>query len=298
MIMILLVGCFAFQRAATSFISSTDVLTSPLTALSLDQSSSLCPLSAGEFRSIQPPSARKTITQFHNSASDIANLFWYNHQGVPFFKAAIPANGYWATSTWEGHAFRVWNKDFTIVLLDFKVGRKAFGSDVDRSAIADLSLNSTYHDVQADLPHLNWEEAREVGFVNRMNMNIDLYFVDGEGKESRVVSKLAPGNVAYEITYHMHRFRARVHGEVNGNILKELQIGDIEIPDCELPKQNKNNKIVEPQTEPVKESREEYSRDDFLLTYGKMKKDQHSMDVLSWTLSMVNSSTSCYSLSL
>jgi len=137
-----------------------------------------------------------------------------------------------------------------------------------------------------------------VGFVNRMNKDIDLYFVDYKGKESRIVSKLVPGDVAYEITYHMHRFRARVHGDVNGNVLKELQIGDVEIPDCELPKQNKNNKIVEPQPEPVKESRKEYSRDDFPFTYGNMKKDQHAMDVLSWTLIMVNSTTSCYSLSL
>jgi len=151
--MILLVGCFAFQRAETSFISSTDAPTSPLTALSLDQSSSLCPQSAGELRSLQIPSARKTITQFHNSASDLANVFWYNHHGVPSFKAAIPANGYWATTTWEGHAFRVWNKDLTVVLLDFKVGRKAFGSDATRSAKIDL--NSTYHDVRVDLPHLD-----------------------------------------------------------------------------------------------------------------------------------------------
>jgi len=296
--MILLVGCFAFQRAETSLISSTDARTSPLTALSLDQSSSLCPQSAEELRSLQIPSARKTITQFHNSASDLANVFWYNHHGVPSFKAAIPANGYWATTTWEGHAFRVWNKDLTVVLLDFKVGRKAFGSDATRSAKIDLDLNSTYHDVRVDLPHLDWDEAREVGFVNRMNIDLDLYFVDWEGEEILIVSKLVPGDVVYEITYHMHRFRARVHGEVNGNIVKELQIGDIEIPDCELPKQNKNNRIVQVQREPVAESGKESSKDDSLLTNGNVKKDLYSMDVLSWTLSMVNSSTSCYSLSL
>jgi len=276
--------------------SSTDAPTSPLTALSLDQSSSLCPISAGELRSLQIPGARKTVTQFHNTASDMVNMFWYDHNGVPFFKAVIPANEYWATSTWEGHAFRVWNKDLTIVLLDFKVGRKAFGSDAARSTSIDL--NSTYHDVQVDLTDIDWEEAREVGFVNRMNIDLDLYFVNLEGEESLIFSKLAPGDVVYEITYHMHRFRARVHGEENGNIVKEVQIGDIEIPDCELPKQNKNNRIVEAQKEPVKESGKESSRDDSLLTHGTVKKDLHAMDVLSWTLSMVNSSTSCYSLSL
>lgn len=136
-----------------------------------------------------------------------------------------------------------------------------------------------------------------MGFVNRMNIDLDLYFVNGKGEEKLIVSKLVHGAVFYEITYHMHRFRARVHGEVTGKIVKDLVIGDIEIPDC-APQRNNNNKMGEPEREPVKEMRRETYKDDGVLNERTVRKDQYAMDVLSWTLTMIKNSSSCYSLSL
>jgi len=156
-IAILLSGCLAFNSMTMDHMTRIlpdNALTS-FKAQSLVESSSLCPPKAGELKSLQVSSARKTITQFHNSEGDIANVFWYDHLGNPSFKAAVPANGYFATHTWEGHVFRVWNKDFTTVLLDFKVGRKSFGHAVEQNMSTSWSSSSTYSDTQADLPHLN-----------------------------------------------------------------------------------------------------------------------------------------------
>jgi len=268
--------------------SSPDSALTSFTAQSLDESSSLCPLKSGELKSLQVPSARKTITQFHNSAGDIANIIWYDHLGNPSFKAAIPANGYYTTLTWEGHAFRVWNKDFTTALLDFKVGRKALGYDVDRNMSKTLTSPSTYGDVEAELPHLDWEKAREVGFVNRMKVDLDLYFVDEKGEE-RLLQTLVPGAVYYEITYHMHKFRARVHGDEWRTIVKELVIGDIEIPPCELTKRRNNIEFKEPERTNLVERRNETYGDDEMLT--KVILEGHEKDVVILALTMTNNSS-------
>jgi len=287
---ILLLGCLAFHSTTTHMTrSSPDNALTPFTAQSLDESSSLCPEKSGEIRSLDVPSAKKTITQFHNSAGDVANIMWYDHLGNPSFKAAVPANGYYATLTWEGHAFRVWNKDFTTVLLDFKVGRKFFGFDVDRNVSKDWTSPSVDGDVEADLPNLDWDKAREVGFVNRMKVDLDLYFVD-EKEEERLLLTLVPGEVYYEITYHMHKFRARVHGDKSRTIVKELVIGDIEIPPCELIKRRKNTELKEPERANVKEMRNETYGEDEMLTKSIFKEEGQKKDVVILAVTMTNSS--------
>jgi len=99
------------------------------------------------------------------------------------------------------------------------------------------NLHYQRNDVQFDLPHLDWNNAREVGFVNRMDRDVDLYYVNyKEQSEVLIAAKLSPGAVHYEITYHMHIFRARFHGDESSTIIDEFQIRDVEIYDCELPK--------------------------------------------------------------
>jgi len=284
---ILLVACLAFHSHTTQ--SLPDNAFTSHEAESLDESSSLCPLNTGELKSLQVSSAKKTIIQFHNSAGDIANIIWYDHLGNPSFKAAVPTNGYYTTLTWEGHAFRVWNKDFTTVLLDFKVGRKSFGYDVDRNVSKDWTSSSVDGDVEADLPNLDWDKAREVGFVNRMKVDLDLYFVD-EKEEERLLLTLVPGEVYYEITYHMHKFRARVHGDKSRTIVKELVIGDIEIPPCELIKRRKNTELKEPERANVKEMRNETYGEDEMLTKSIFKEEGQKKDVVILAVTMTNSS--------
>jgi len=291
-IAILLVGCLAFDSMTKPHMtrSFTDSALTSFTDKSLDESSSLCPLKTGELKSLQVPNPTKTITQFHNSADDIANVFWYDHLGNPSFKAAVPTNGYYTTLTWEGHAFRVWNKDFTTVLLDFKVGRKPFGYAVERNMSTNWSSPSVSSDIQAELPHLNWEKAREVGFVNRMNVDLDLYFVN-EKEEERLLVTLVPGAVYYEITYHMHKFRARVHDDESRTIVKELVIGDIEIPHCEPTKRRNIIELKKSERRNVKEMRNETSSEEEIMTKEILKEEGQKMRIVGLALSMVNSSS-------
>jgi len=289
---ILLVACLAFHSHTTQ--SLPDNAFTSHEAESLDESSSLCPLNTGELKSLQVSSAKKTIIQFHNSAGDIANIIWYDHLGNPSFKAAVPTNGYYTTLTWEGHAFRVWNKDFTTALLDFKVGRKSIGWTVDRNMSTNFAPTSVEGDAEADLPHLDWEKAREVGFVNRMKVDLDLYFVDQKEKE-QLLETLVPGAVYYEITYHMHKFRARVHGDESRTIVKELVIGDIEIPSCEISKRRNNIELKEPERANLKEMRNETFGEDEILTKSIIERQEK--DVVIWALTMTNSS-SFYALSM
>jgi len=286
-IAILLAACSAFLSHTMTQSVPDNALTS-FTAESLDESSSLCPLSTRELKSLQVSGAKKTISQFHNSAGDIVNIIWYDHLGNPSFKAAVPTNGYYTTLTWEGHAFRVWNKDFTTALLDFKVGRKTIGHTVDRNTSTNLAPTSVDGDAETDLPHLDWEKAREAGFVNRMKVDLDLYFVD-QKEEERLLETLVPGAVYYEITYHMHKFRARVHGDASRTIVKELVIGDIEIPPCELTKSSSNIEMKEPERANLKEMRNETFGEDEILT--KSIKERQEKDLVIWALAVTNSSS-------
>jgi hypothetical protein len=279
--LVFLVGCFAVKqlisrserRHVTSGIPEPKHTYKAEATFNLDESISTCPLNTEELRSLAPPQAKQTKVQFHNSAREAANLFWYDNQGNPSFRATIPSNGFFASNTWEGHAFRVWNKDLTVILLDLRVGRKVVGYDGGRRkerykknfGIANIR-------VRTDLPLLDLDGARKVGFVNRLDEELDIYYVNHKGVERRVVSQLAPGAVYYEITYHMHRFRARIHGDLSNKIVKDLQIGDIEIPDCDLPNSKNTNEIR-------KETERESS---------KNKRKKHNK---VWTLTIMRNST-------
>jgi len=220
----------------------------------LDRRLLLCPINKGELMSLDFPNAKQTKTQFHNSARDKVNIFWHDKNGNPYFKGVIPVNGFYNAHTWEGHAFRFWNADLSIVLLDFKVGHVPIGSGAVKNKTKIRNLHYQSNDVQFDLPHLDWNNAREVGFVNRMDKDVDLYHVnDKKQSEDLLVSKLSPGAVHYEITYHMHKFRARFHGEESGIIIDEFQIKDVEIYDCELPKVRNIRKKGEAKRVTVKE---------------------------------------------
>jgi len=168
----LFAGSFAFQQ---SMRRSPILSMSELTTSNLDQSQSLCPKNTIELYSLKFPTAKQTKIQFHNSASDIANVFWHDYKGIPSFKAAIPTNGYLASITLEGHAFRVFNNDLTTVLLDFRVGRRAVGFGGQRNMNTEDISRPISQNVQSLFPDLDWDEAREVGFVNRMSADVDLY---------------------------------------------------------------------------------------------------------------------------
>jgi len=240
-LLVLLVGCMIIQESIGKpmrrHIMSVvpDQRKIPELTWNLDQSIHICPTNGRALKSLSLAHAKRTKTQFHNSGKDTVNLFWYDYQGNPLFKKAIPSNGYFATGTSEGHAFRVWNKDMTIILLDFRVGRKVVGISRGKGAVREeKTLRSIDSGLPPNLLNLDWNDAREVGFVNRLDVDIDLFWVNSKGVERLLVS-MAPDTLHYEVTYHMHKFRARLHSDVTspGKIVQDFLIGDIEIPDCE-----------------------------------------------------------------
>jgi len=240
-LLVLLVGCFAYKELVSMHSATrqmarsfSDLENHSTRSLNLDESISVCPSNRAEIISRTYQNSKETKIQFHNSAKAAANLFWYDYQGNPRFKKKIPSNGFYATKTWEGHAFRVWNEDLTRILLDFRVGRKAVDSAVQKGMgrRETMSFYSEIIELGDVSPHI-WDDARSVGFVNRLDAAIDLFYVNSKGVERLLVSRLASGRVYYETTYHLHTFRARVHGDLSRRIVKEFQIGDVEIPDCE-----------------------------------------------------------------
>jgi len=274
----LLVGCFAYKELM-SIHSATRKMTRSFSDLenqsagssNLDESISICPTYTAEIMSFGHPQAKETKTQFHNSARGAVNLFWYDVKGNPRFKEKIPANGFYASKTWEGHAFRVWNEDLTRILLDFRVGRKAVDSGVQKGMgrRETMSFSSEIKE-RVDFSPPIWDDSRSVGFVNRLDAAIDLFYVNPKGVERLLISRLAPGSVYYEITYHMHTFRARVHGDSSRRIVKEFQIGDVEIPDCEH--SNIQNTTIE-------------------LKVSKRKSFKHKQNQIAWTWAIVNNNT-------
>jgi len=112
-IFLLVLGCTALQKSKrmvrirhyTPTIPGSELILAEYQ--DLDQSLILCPIGKGNLKSIESQSAKQTKIQFHNSARDNVNLFWLDYQGTPHFKAAISTNKFYASNTWQGHAFRV-----------------------------------------------------------------------------------------------------------------------------------------------------------------------------------------------
>jgi len=198
-----------------------------------DQSCTICPLQpAVQFKSVNLIAGRPTKFQFRNLANMNAHVFWQDYQGNPVYKATIAPYQLYGVQTHEGHAFRVWSHDYSMVLLDYTVGRYALYNKNNVVSYEESAHTPNFEDpdFKRDPEPIDWETARVVGMVNRAGVNMDLYYASLN--ESMIV-QLRPGNHHYEVTYHNHVFRARIH-DSEQPLLVEIQISDIDIPDCEL----------------------------------------------------------------
>jgi len=198
-----------------------------------DQSCTICPLRpAVEFKSVYLRGGRPTKFQFRNVANMNAHVFWQDYQGNPVYRATIAPSQLYGVSTHEGHAFRVWNHDYSMVLLDYTVGRYALYNENNAVSYEESAHMPNFEDpdFKREPQPIDWNQARIVGMVNRAGVNMDLYYASHN--ESMIV-QLRPGNHHYEVTYHNHKFRARIH-DSEQPLLVEIMISDINIPDCEL----------------------------------------------------------------
>jgi len=198
-----------------------------------DQSCTNCPLRpAAEFRSVYLAGAQATKFQFRNAANEKAHVFWQDYNGNPVYKTTLAPSQAYGFRTHEGHAFRVWSHDYSMVLLDFTAGRFALHNENNAVSYEESAHMPNFEDPdfkRAPTP-IDWDRARLVGMVNRAGVNMDIYYASSN--ESMVV-QLRPGNHHYEVTYPNHVFRARIH-DSEQPLLVEVQISDVNIPDCEL----------------------------------------------------------------
>jgi len=198
-----------------------------------DQSCTICPLRpAVEFKSVSVIGGQQTKFQFSNLANMNVHVFWQDFQGNSVYRATIAPYQLYGVQTWEGHAFRVWSHDYSMVLLDYTVGRYALYNENNAVSYEESAHMPDFEDpdFHRDPQPIDWEKARVLGMVNRAGVNMDLYYASHN--ESMIV-QLRPGNHHYEITYHDHVFRARIHDNEQP-LLVEFKVSDIDIPDCEL----------------------------------------------------------------
>lgn len=198
-----------------------------------DQSCTKCPFKpAVEFRSVHVARASPSKFQFRNLANENAHVFWQDHQGNPVYRATLAPFQLFGVQSLEGHSFRVWSQDYSMVLLDFTVGRYALHNENNAVSYEESAHMPNFEDpnFKRDPQPIDWNEVRIIGMVNRAGVNMDLYYASNN--ESMIV-QLSPGNHHYEATYHNHVFRARIHDNEQP-LLVEIQISDIDIPDCGL----------------------------------------------------------------
>jgi len=177
-------------------------------------------------------SGHPTKIFFKNVANENVHLFWQDHQGNPVYLASLPPLHRYGLATHEGHAFRVWSEDYSMVLLDFTVGRYALYNKNNAVSYEESAQMPNFEDpdFKREPQPIDWEKARLVGMVNRAGVNMDIFYASHN--ESMIV-QLRPGNHHYEVTYPGHFFRARIH-DSEQPLLVEVKISDIDIPDCQL----------------------------------------------------------------
>jgi len=196
-----------------------------------DQSCTICPHTAKFMRSLDLPNAVKVTVSFINTSGEMAHLYWQNFAGEPHFLSSLQPGGRYISYTREGHAFRFWNQDYSAVSLDYVAGRLALANEWNYKTYDPRATGYFEKDVvRLDAP-VNWQTCRHVRFVNRADYNIDLFWANFTGGEDKI-AQLYVGESHYEITYPRHKFRARLHIPGNEQLLTEVEIGDIKIPDC------------------------------------------------------------------
>jgi len=217
-----------------------------------DQTYSPCPVATTGLRSVTRPQPIRTKIQFHNAAEEAVHIYWLTKTGEEKFRGTIPSGSYRAQVTTEGHAFRIWNHDHSIIMLDFVAGRIPLGSSPKSDKETARELRRTKDDsFLSTMSDLDWNtcflwrsprtrrstvvqsSARIQGFVNRAETVVDLYFVLEHGRnagDEKRVATILPGDFHYEVTYHMHTFRAREH--YSGRLVTQVGMYDIEIPNC------------------------------------------------------------------
>lgn len=135
-----------------------------------DQGCDRCPVrdASAPFRSLRLPQARQTKFQFRNTSPEIVQVYWHDKSGRAHFKKTLKPGGTYGVGTWEGHAFRVWNKDQTVILLDYTVGRLPLSNPTPKSKKCRLNikekLSSGRRRAEAGRPR-SWKQPEEFEII-------------------------------------------------------------------------------------------------------------------------------------
>lgn len=208
-----------------------------------DRSCNLCPKEPRLHHSLEIPNTKKTFVEFENDLPEPVNMVWVDFKGQEEHKGVMEPFGRLRTRTREGHVFRFYDQQHTL-LLEYLVGLFPLYNDNNVQSDSETAHGPLDQNDINRFGEPDWKTVLPTGFINRAGANIDIYWEGFNGQE--LAGQLLAGEVHREYTYRTHEFQARVHH--SKEILSIVRINAIRVPDCPRLKNVCNAKIeiVEP----------------------------------------------------
>jgi len=186
-----------------------------------DQQTVSCPVKDSSARTVHV--GLPMSIDFNNTSGDEVSLYWVSDVGAEILQKTIPPWRLIKQDTFMGHVFRVKSKSGR-TLLEHTVGMIPLHDDV--------RLDATDANKADPRSHSDKKAAKlEVGFVNRANSTLKLFFYSAAGK-LELITQMEPHTVYPQFTYKGHEFRVYSSDD---RLVASVHIQDIVVPNCNEP---------------------------------------------------------------
>lgn len=172
---------------------------------------------------------RETWMLLKNEALETVVIYWVNTEGKELNHGVLIPGQRTRMRTFEGHLFRVYNVEHTVLYLEYLVGLVPLYNDFKAysarplATAEEMKLEDSTHIVEPD-----WNSVVPTSFVNRAGYNLDLYWNGWRGLELH--AQIRPNQVHRTMTYDAHVWRAQIHDE--NVVLTEHAVAPLSIVEC------------------------------------------------------------------
>jgi len=194
-----------------------------------DRSCSFCPKEPMLPASLTYEGQKQTWMLLKNEVMETVIVFWVNSKGKELNHGILLPGQRTRMKTYEGHLFRVYSEDHSILYLEYLVGLVPLYNDFKvysarpLATAEEMKLEDSTHIVEPD-----WNSVVYTGFVNRAGYNLDLYWNGWRGLELH--AQIRPNQVHRTYTYDTHVWRAQIHDE--NLVLTEHAVAPLSIGEC------------------------------------------------------------------
>lgn len=232
--LLLILGCYSFfdptcPTPSGSYLNLFFAFDTKQGGQPVDRACSFCPKEPVIPHSLNYPDQHQTFVLFKNAVEESVYMYFVTIEGQEIAKGPLLPGQRARIRTFEGHLFRFYNEDKSILYLEHLIGLVPLYNDF---RVYSAMPHATSTEIDADEINRggepDWNSVYPTGFINRANYNLDLYWNGDKGLE--LAAQIKPNQIHREFTYYKHVWRAQIHKE--SLVLTDVEIVEVSIAPC------------------------------------------------------------------